>query len=273
MLALAGRLDICFQLMKWMTICTVCFMASCTSVQAPSAPTHSVDDAPLRLFALEGVEFAFMHIHVDSQLSESVPVRVRKGEKLGTVAPMPEKLSDRHDKELKESQRLYRESRFQQAAIELEAAYNNEPHNPFILNTYARALYRVDAWREKAFLVYQQLLAISDSQVDQDKKAAVVIDLWFPEAYWKIGTLHLDRREYSNAAFEISRSLVAAGALGMLTGSETNRPLLAQALTYLAEAYFGMGRDSSAHYYAQKTLALDPENEFCQRLLKTSNQQ
>ncbi|MBN1798881.1 MAG: hypothetical protein JW822_09905 [Spirochaetales bacterium] len=35
--------------------------------------------------------------------------------------------------------------------------------------------------------------------------------MWFVEAYWKIGTLYLDRKEYLKGAFEITRAREVLG--------------------------------------------------------------
>lgn len=261
------RRDLFHLLFKQILICiVVCFSTSCVSSNPPSSLMHNSDTETLQIFALEGVELVLVHIELDKQFSENLPREVEEGESIGVVAT-PDKLSDRYENALNASQNLYEKGEFAKAALIWEDAYRDEPDNPFILNAYARTLYKTESSREKAFQVYRHLLEILDRQTEEGGNNAVVIDVWFPEAYWKIATIYLDKNEYEKAAFEISRFLIVFKTLGNLE-NEAYRPLLTQALQYLTEAYFALRQDAIARYYAKKTLEINPSNEYCKRVLK-----
>jgi len=99
-------------------------------------------------------------------------------------------------------------------------------------------------------------------------KAELVLDVWFPEAYWKIGTLHLDRREYRQGAFEICRFLAIEKHLPSRHHERESLHLYAQAPQYLTEARFHLKEFRSARYYADRTLELDPENRYALEILR-----
>jgi tetratricopeptide (TPR) repeat protein len=113
--------------------------------------------------------------------------------------------------------------------------------------------------RAQSFVVYRQLVDLLDAQWQEPTAGAVSVDLWFVDAYWKTGTLHMDRREWDRATFEISRALVA-GAWAPLAEN--------QALSYLTRAYFELGRHEEARYYAQRALGRDPRNTYAREYLE-----
>src|SRR5206468_22419 len=128
------------------------------------------------------------------------------GGPVGDVQPLPVVVSDHHQAALVEAERLYARQEYAAALAALEPAYRDEPTNPFVLEAYGRALYRQRA-RERAFEVYRKLVDLLDAEWSTDNGKTVTIDLWFVDAYWKVGTLHIDRAEWERAAFEISRAL------------------------------------------------------------------
>src|SRR6266566_5271577 len=113
--------------------------------------------------------------------------------------------------------------------------------------------------RERAFEVYRTLVDLLDAEWSTDAAKAVTIDLWFVDAYWKVGTLHIDRAEWERAAFEISRALA---------GGFMWEPLAVdQALSYLMRAYDQMDRHDVARYYAERALEQNPKNPLARRYL------
>ena len=98
-----------------------------------------------------------------------------------------------------------------------------------------------------------------DRRGNSDAPAAVTVDVWFVDAYWKVGTLHIDRAEWERAAFEISRALAG--------GSMWERLASDQALAYLIRAYHEMDRRDVARYYAERALERNPRNMFAKRYL------
>jgi tetratricopeptide (TPR) repeat protein len=140
-----------------------------------------------------------------------------------------------------------------EAAKAVQGALKDEPDNEFLLECYARALYRTDTYRPVSYEFYQRLISLLDSR---DQKSTVALDSWFMEAYWKYGTLLMDRGEWEKAAFEISRALAISFSL-----NET-QPFVPQAYSYLTKAYLHIGRYDVAKYYADAALQIDPKNEY-----------
>jgi hypothetical protein len=232
------------------------------------------------------------YIHIDPNDSIEVGDIVNPNSPLGEPLKEPALLSEKYDKNIRESISLYNAGNYEQAAKLLEQAAQDEPSNPFVLYNYARALYRHD--REKSYSIYSQLIELLDAQTvteyyveikphteilneieDKELQQDIIavqrefkklnytktqIDMWFVEAYWKIGTLHLDRKEYLKAAFEITRGL--KGGLGAY------KKLKEQAYQYLTEAYFHQKKYALALYCAQKTLEINSENTYVQKYLK-----
>jgi len=185
---------------------------------------------------------------VQSQSSRwTVPVGIGKAE------PRPQVQSRLHQKELDASRRLYDEGKYIEAAKAVQAALKDEPENEFLLECYARALYRTDTYRPVSYEFYHRLISLLDSKVE---KSTIGLDSWFLEAYWKYGTLLMDRGEWEEATFEISR------ALAISFGLNDPQPFALQAYSYLTKAYFHMGRYDVAKYYADVALQINPKNEY-----------
>lgn len=174
---------------------------------------------------------------------------VAAGTPLGQIQDAPERLSDKHHEAILRAYALYDQRRYADALSQIEPLYQDEPKNPFILEIYARTLFRTNQ-RAQAFKLYRALIDMLDTEVTLPKET-VPVDAWFIDAYWKLGILYLDRGEYENAAFEISRALAIT--------FEQN-PALEQALAYLCEAYFHLADYDASKYYANETLRINPNN-------------
>lgn len=228
---------------------------------------HS-DREVLELRALRGYELQQIRVVVRADLLESkAPVAIRKGDMIGHYAPLPEDRGGMFKVDLEQSEAAYRAGRYAVAASILRPLVANGEDDPFILNAYARALYRVD--RKAAYDVYRRLVdgldrLVAEMHVEHGVKPAI-IDAWFDESYWKLGTLHLDRREFREAAYEMCRSLVARG-LFMRIPEElrdaNERGLAEQHLQYLTEAHAELGELEDARYYARWTLRVNPANTY-----------
>jgi hypothetical protein len=259
------------------------------------ASLHTADDvykdvANYEFLVCAHITHKYIHI-TPNEAIESGDV-VTPSSRLGKTLKEPSLLSKKHDQSIRESISLYDAGNYKQAAKILEKAADDEASNPFILYNYARALYRYD--RGKSYSVYARLIELLDAQTDTEsyveikpyseflneiedqrlqqdilsvqrefKKfnyTKIKIDMWFIEAYWKIGTLHLDRKEYLKAAFEITRGL--EGGLG------SYKKLKEQAYQYLTEAYFYLKKYALALYCAQKTLDINPLNTYVDKYVK-----
>jgi tetratricopeptide (TPR) repeat protein len=233
--------------------------AGCST--APRSPTPipraTTAPRPLTLYALQGREIRLAHLGHTSGPTAAGTV-VSAGRPVGDVQPLPAVLSDHHQATLAEAETLYGKQDYGAVLAVLEPAYRDEPTNPFVLEAYGRALYR-QRERERAFTVYRKLVDLLDAEWGTDTATAVTVDVWFVDAYWKVGTLHMDRAEWERASFEISRALAG--------GFMWERLAVDQALSYLTKAYAEMDRRDVARYYAQRALERNPRNTFVKRYL------
>jgi hypothetical protein len=190
------------------------------------------------------------YIHLTLLHPDSLPRGFDRGDSLGTIDDRPARLSRRHHDTIIHARGLYAQGRYAEAAALLAPAYKNEPDNRFLMEDYARTLYRIDERRDESFAVYTKLVAALDRAYDTGD-STVAVDLWFLESYWKLGTLLLDRGEWERAAFEITRS-------ASLFRPEDER--FEQVLTFLAEAYVHLDRPDLARWSAQQALRINPRN-------------
>jgi tetratricopeptide (TPR) repeat protein len=214
----------------------------------------------------------YLHIVPGNEIAQGGAVTANT--QIGQALKKPQLFSDKNQDLILEALALYDAERYEQAARLLEKAYKNEPDNPDVLYYYARTLYRFNG--KKSFAVYLQLIKILDAQpgekncvkittdastfeqiadpelkrdiiaVQQEmgkfNNANIFIDLWYVEAYWKMGTLYLDRQDYLHGAYEITRALI--GGIGDF------KPIREQAYQYLTEAYFFLKKYALARYCA-----------------------
>jgi tetratricopeptide (TPR) repeat protein len=233
--------------------------AGCSTAPRTPTPIPRATKAPrpLNLYALDGREVRLAHLRQDSD-ANATATAVSRGRPVGEVEPWPPVLSDRHHAVLVEAQKRHAARDYATAVALLEPAYQDEPTNPFVVEAYGRALY-YQRERERAFEVYRRLVDLLDAEWKSDAATTVTIDVWFADAYWKVGTLHMDRSEWDIAAFEISRAL----AVGFMW----ERLAETQALSYLITAYDRLGRRDIARYYAERALERNPGNRFAKRYL------
>jgi len=185
-----------------------------------------------------------------------------QGENIGTIAPFPESFSEGYDQQINISKSLYQEGRYLLAYQVLKPALKSEPSNPFILNEAARAAYWVDTLKQESFDLYEELITILDSEgLNEVEENSIYINVWFTEAYWKLGTLHMDYENYPAAIYEIQRALVAMYGRSSPQISE-------QFYSFLAKAYYKIDKHSKARCFSEMTLELNPNNEFVLPYLK-----
>jgi hypothetical protein len=224
-----------------------------TPVQRPTRAPHT-----LILYAILDRDVRLAHLGGTAGATTEAATVVGAGRPIGDIQPLPTVFSNRYQAALVNAENLYASHDYAGAKAVLEPAYRNEPTNPFVLEAYGRALYR-NKEREPAFVVYRQLVDLLDTEWATDAGRAVTIDLWFVDAYWKLGTLHMDRSEWDRAAFEICRALAG--------GYMWERLAVDQALSYLAKAYAEMDRRDVSKYYAERALERNPRNTFVKRYL------
>ena len=205
---------------------------------------YALDDNMRRMMKAQGKE-----VPTDPDLSRwTIPVGLVKAQ------PLPAVQSARHQKEIDTSRRLYEDGKYIEAAKAVYAALKDEPEDEFLLECYARVLYRIDTYRPASYEFYKRLISRLDSKVDET--TTIYLDSWFMEAYWKYGTLLMDIGEWERAAYEISRALAISFSQNQV------QPFVPQAYSYLTKANFHMRRYDVAKYYGDAALQIDPKNEY-----------
>jgi tetratricopeptide (TPR) repeat protein len=174
---------------------------------------------------------------------------------IGIVESLPAVQSVRHQNRLLSARRLYAQGRFNEAAELIKPTLSDEPENPFLLNELGRALFRVDSLRSYSRRVYQHLVELLSTR-QAPPPNGLVIDMWFVDAYWKLGMLDLDAEAYDSAARHLTINLLASPA---------DPAVQEQLYAYLAEAYFSLGDGAAADWFAQRTLSINPSNQYVLR--------
>ena len=198
-------------------------------------------------------------IHVDfTNFNRNVGDSIFRGEKIGEIQAEPESYSNHFDKEIKQSSEFYKLKNYKKAIEILKKPILEEPDNFFVLNCYARACY----WekKEESYKVYKSLINMLDS-VYQGTESKIPVDLWFREAYWKLGTLYMDNSLFEQAYYEISRSLICMQDI-------KGEPIYCQALEYLTECAYMLKEDELARHLAKRTLFYDPGNAYVTEIIK-----
>jgi tetratricopeptide (TPR) repeat protein len=235
-----------------MALALAALAAGCAVTQPAPAPPRAALQGPVRLYALDARPVALGHA------ASGAGDVLSAGQPIGGFEARPAVLSARHQAQLDEGNALYDRRDYAGALATLGPAYRDEHDNPFVIESYARVLYRMGE-RAQSYVVYRQLVDLLDATWRESAPDAVSVDLWFVDAYWKTGTLHMDRREWQQAAFEISRALVGGLAWEPLAEE--------QALSYLTRAYFELGRRNEARYYAERALGRNPRNTYARQYL------
>lgn len=191
-------------------------------------------------------------IHVST--TDSIGDYIEMGEVVGYVDSFPKILSHDHQDKIMKSRRLYANGKFAKASKVLDKAVISEPDNPFILNEFARALYRVEGKSLQCYETYKVLISQLDSSLN-NSETRIAIDMWFREAYWKLGTLHMDNGNWSEAFYEINRFI-------MSIQNEKGTPVYEQALSYMTECAFELGYYHLCKHFAKRTLYYNPQNSY-----------
>jgi tetratricopeptide (TPR) repeat protein len=211
-------------------------------------PRHT--DSGVELYAFHGHRIQLVHLTPREDLTEET--QVVRGELLGTVQRPPARLSERFHEDIQAAEELYSKQKVEDARVIMEKVQQHEPDNVFVLELFARILFRLDL-REQSFQTYRRLMQIVEKQ-HASPDAGIIIDVWFTDAYWKLGILFLDRKEYALAAMEISKALASR--------AWRNSATYDQALSYLVEAFYFMRNYDVCKYYAAETLKRNPKNTY-----------
>ena len=202
-------------------------------------------------------------VHVDQTVETNSDVVT--DQVIGKISPFPSVLSDGFQEELILSRQYYNQGDFHSAQRILIKAIKKEPDNKFILEAYARALYWIDDKKDLSYATYKRLIELID--LDNGKTDTVLtVDLWFREAYWKLGTLHMDNKKWTEAFEEISRFM-------MCIHDMKGTPVYIQALEYLTECAFMTNSRPLCEHLANRTLLYDPANDNVKYYLREIKKQ
>jgi tetratricopeptide (TPR) repeat protein len=217
------------------------------SAQDRLIPADIPGQNPIQSF-FSGWHVIYAHVKATTGVGDTVgPTRPA-----GVVQPFPNPQSPRHQGLLVLARELYGQGRFVEAIRTIRPAVLDEPDNPFVLNEYARALFQVDSLRPAARQQYERLEALL-VKVQTPDSNTVVIDMWFPDVYWKLGMLYLDVGNYKSAYLELAKVALT---------NPSSSILREQLYGYLAEAAFYLGEQQTADWFISKTLELNPANQY-----------
>ena len=191
-------------------------------------------------------------------VADDQPITAADSIKLAKArAKMPSAYPKPHAIDLAQSERAYADGHFAEAADQLKAFANQDPPDPSLLNQYARSLYHVPDGKSRSYAVYHRLVSLLDRYGGENASTCVVY-LPFSEAYYKLATLQMDNAQWSEAAYNISRALLALAALPDLKQVAPYEEML----KYQTECFAELGNVKLCHYYGQRTLKLFPKNQY-----------
>lgn len=203
-----------------------------------------------------------IHVDFDTTL---IGRRIEQGQTIGQTDEKPLVRSARYGLHILDSEEAYEQGQYARAAAVLEEAGQREPQNPFVMYQLARALYKLDESKPRAYTLYQRLLTQLDAAVPQND-STLNVDVWFAEAYWKLGTLYMDNQQWDEAIRSISQFLLAAPEQHYV-----GTALHEQILAYQTECFYNIGDREMCRYYGQRTLQLFPKNQYVKPYLAKLN--
>ena len=192
-------------------------------------------------------------LHFDQTQPLKVGDIILPGDRIGSITPWPKTLSPTEDEALKEGIRYYDKGDYLSASDVFRSLYASEADNPFYLIYAAKTLYWIEGGSYLSLSLFERLNSLIEAPYVNEKDS-VVVDLWFPDLYWKMANLYLERQEYDRVAYEIARTFTG--------GTRIKDPALEQMLNYLTEAYFFLDDVEMNHDAYGCTMRLFPSNEY-----------
>ena len=181
-------------------------------------------------------------------------IYTQKDDFIGSIIPYPDILSENNNDILQEAYDLYFEQRYQEVYELLNPILRQKIDNLFFLYIYGQTLFWNENEKAKRMSCdyLSKIIGIIDSKNDNPDE--IVIDLWFIDAYFKVGILCLDYQNYECSIYELSRVLNSGLELGDL-GKE-------YLLSYLTGGYFYLNKHDIGNYFYNLTKENFPDNNY-----------
>ena len=192
---------------------------------------------------------------------------------LGKLRPRPRPMTPNDDL-FQQGQELYAKKDYAGAVKIFLQVYKLDAKNPFVINALSRTYYNMEGQGSRSINGYLELMSIIEAgYFDSEKysvtirlsknkpQAKLVIDPWFIEAYWKLGTLYLDYQEYEKSVFEMSKIYYYEFHAGIEL-REAEQQMAKQLFGYLAEAHFHLKNKAANNYFICRTKEVDPQNTY-----------
>lgn len=237
-----------------------------------SANTKCGDDQQFNPFH----NLTVYYLHINTYESIKPGVDVNEYQNIGTVQALPKVLT-KNDAKFEEANKSYAAGQYDKAAKAYIELYQLDKTNKFVINGLARTYYKMPNFRGHSIRAYLDLMRLIDETSPNAKSNAnlpanrpqeisksMVIDPWFIEAYWKLGTLHLDYEEYEKAIIQMSKIyFFEFNKTKDIVPSDRNMAL--QLFSYLAEAYYRLDHREANQYFYCRAKEIDPKNSYVDR--------
>lgn len=195
---------------------------------------------------------------------------------LGQIRKIPKPFTP-NDELFAQGEEAYARRDFEGSIELFTRLYAMDKENPFVLNALGRSFYWMKGRKKEAIGFYLQLMKILEKgYLDSEKNAVVfqatnaksraitVIDPWFIDAYWKLGTLYLDYEKYPEAIFEMHRLYYYEYTAEREIPAE-NIQLAVQLFRYLTEAYYFVKDKEANQYFYCRIKEIDPQDTYVDR--------
>ena len=219
----------------------------------PQVNNESFSIADLNLMDIFPADSVILYNLISNEALE-VGSRLEKNDTYGYPAPWPIIISHNNNDSLNNAQELYENAEYNDCYNIIKEIFVAEKDNPFYLYIAAMLFYKNVNYHGVCYDMFNKLNSLAhDPNVGEEEHTQ--INAWFPEMYWKLGCIYLDRAEWLRAAHNITKFLV-------LFGQSLDNPVVEQAYGYLAEAYFYLDDTEQFDILYNFMIMQYPDNEY-----------